>query len=156
MWPGLNSCNSLGKWPASEIDRQIALTRNQSGSTGHIHWDLRKGIMLNTALTQTLRGKTYARPALVPASPWLAQPTPEKPRLLVKGSGGATATWQAGGGSKPSLWVVQTQSERDWRTEILPSSRTSRSWSNHPRAISVFAVDRVGQASPPTVLEIKE
>ncbi len=156
VWPGLNSRNSLGKWPASEIDRQITLTRHQPGSVGHIHWDLRKGIMLNAPLSQTLGVKTYARPALVPASPWLAQPTPEKPRLLVKVTGDTTATWQAGDGSKPSLWVVQTQSEGEWRTEILPASRTSRSWNNHPQAISVFAVDRVGQASPPTVLELKE
>jgi uncharacterized lipoprotein YddW (UPF0748 family) len=158
LWPGLNSYNASRTWPVSEIDKQIALTRNQPGSNGHIHWDLRKGIMLDAALAELLRGKTYARPALVPASPWLAQQTPEKPKLVinVKGSGGTTASWQAGGGEKPWLWVMQTWSEGDWRTEILPASRTSRSWNNRPRAISVFAVDRVGQASPPIVLELKE
>jgi len=156
LWPGLNSYNSLGKWPASEIDKQIALTRIQPGSSGHIHWDLRKGIMLNAALAGMLGGKTYIRPALVPASPWLMQQTPEKPKVLVKGTGGTTATWQAGGGSKPALWVVQTRTGGNWMTEIVPLSQTARSWNNRPQVVSVFAVDRVGQASPPTVLELKE
>jgi uncharacterized lipoprotein YddW (UPF0748 family) len=155
LWLGLNSCNTLGKWPASEIDKQIALTRTSRGSHGHIQWDLRNGIMLNPALTEILGGKTYARPALVPASPWLAERTPEKPKVLVKSDAASTATWQAGSGSKPSLWVVQTRLKGEWRTEILPSSRNSRAWSDLPQVISVFAVDRVGQASPPTVLELK-
>jgi uncharacterized lipoprotein YddW (UPF0748 family) len=156
LWPGLNSYNSSRAWPASEIDRQIALTRNQNGSSGHIHWDLRKGIMLNAALAEVLGEKTYAKPALVPVSPWLGHQTPEKPQLLLKGAGGTTASWQAGGGSKPSLWVVQTRTGGNWKTMIVPLSQTSRSWNNRPQAVSVFAVDRVGHASPPTVMELKE
>jgi len=156
LWPGLNTYNASRAWPTSEIDKQITLTRNQQGSDGHIHWDLRKGIMLNAALGEMLGAKTYTKPALVPASPWLTQQAPQKPKLLVKGAGGTTASWQAGGGSNPAVWVVQTRTGGNWKTEILPVSQTSRSWNNRPQAISVFAVDRVGQASPPTVLELKE
>jgi uncharacterized lipoprotein YddW (UPF0748 family) len=156
LWPGLNTANSTRTWPASEIDRQISLTRNQQGVSGHVHWDMKKGILQNPEVERLLAERVYTRPALVPASTWLSQQTPEKPKVTIKLNGDVTVNWQCGSKTKPFLWVVQTRSGDDWKTEIFPSHCTSRSWSRKPQIISVLAVDRVGLASTPEVFELKE
>ncbi len=162
VWPGLNTANTADtanparRWPASEIDRQIRLSRERSGADGHVHWDLRKGVSENPGLYRLLDEKTYARPALVPAFPWLAQEKPGKPSLALRNASKTTATWRSNSGVRAFLWVLQTRTGGEWKTEICPASRTSRTWSSAPDVVAITAVDRLGQTSAPTVLELKD
>jgi uncharacterized lipoprotein YddW (UPF0748 family) len=156
VWPGLNTSNTARNWPVGEIDRQIRLTRERQGADGHVHWDLRKGICENPALYRLLDEKTYARPALTPAFPWLAQEKPGKPTLGLRTAGKTTATWRSSAGARTFLWVMQSRTGGEWKTEICPSSHTSRTWSSAPDVVAITAVDRLGQTSPAAVLELKD
>jgi hypothetical protein len=153
----LNTYNAGRGWKNEEIVRQIKLTRSQPGAIGHIHWDMKKGLMLNPAIQQSLLQDVYGEPALIPALPWLSDRQPEKPALTAKASGsGATASWKSAEKDKICWWVLQLRTGTDWTTEILPANRTERKWKNtQPEAIALRAVDRVGQTSSASVLKLQ-
>ena len=104
----------------------------------------------------------YAEPALVPASPWLDDKPPGKPQFTLTNaavSGEATIHWQPTGEEKPWLWLVQTKTAGQWRTEILPGNRTvkpNEAVRVLPEVVAVTAVDRCGNASPTALLELKK
>jgi hypothetical protein len=51
---------------------------------------------------------------------------------------------------------VQTKSLGDWKTEILPRETTSQIVSGRPETVALTAIDRVGNASPARVLEMRK
>src|ERR1043165_3830797 len=75
-----DSWRTRARWDPQEILNQIRLTRKQPGASGHIHWNM-KSLMRSSALDEALEREVYTQPALVPASPWLDNARPEKPRL---------------------------------------------------------------------------
>lgn len=159
LWPGLDATKVGGKWSAEEILNQIRLTRKQPGASGQIVWDM-KSLMENRGrLASALQNDLFAQPALVPASPWLDKLPPTRPKLYVvnHGSTGATTlTWESATTNKAWLWVVQTRKAGQWKTEILPSSKTSYSLNQSlPEVVAITAVDRCGNLSPPAVMERK-
>ncbi len=130
-----------------------------------------------------LASGVYAEPALVPASPWLksgggagaASPPLPKPLVTLAATppageptGAVTVSWRlpasASGIAAPApwLWVVQVKgagvenTAATWTTRIVPGSQGAQPLpaTAMPTAVSVFAVDRVGNAGPPTVLAI--
>lgn len=178
-------------WPPEEILGQVYIARAMPGSSGHVHF--RMGSLMPagalTALADTLpagradslrlqqrwtqarrdsmtarlKRETYARPALVPAMPWLDPVPPPPPR-----SAGLTTSTVAGGntivtlhiepgaGKAPFLWVVQSQwPDAVWRTEVVPAR--VRAWAvgsdagmtGKPEVVWVSAVDRTGNQSTP-------
>jgi hypothetical protein len=97
------------------------------------------------------------QPALVPASPWLGGEPPPTPNLSVIGVPRASRlTWGEHGTNFVRWWVVQTKSSGEWKTEILPRETTSESLPGSPEIVAVTAIDRVGNASPPRVLQEKK
>ena len=77
IWPGLFTSRidaGPNSWEAADIVGQVDLAR-ALGATGHVHFSI-------AALAQDRRGiarqlhSRYARPALVPATPWLAPRAP--------------------------------------------------------------------------------
>jgi uncharacterized lipoprotein YddW (UPF0748 family) len=155
IWPGMNSYNVSRKWKPEEIVNQIRITRQQPGSDGHIHWDMRKAIQQPTGLAQALAANVYTQPALVPASPWLDISIPSKPSLNASTTAsGAKASWRNSGDEKAWLWVVQTKGKGEWTTEIVPGGNTSTVLTTRPSLIAVSAVDRVGNRSKPAVVEL--
>lgn len=154
LWPGLNTYNGGRRWKAEEIVNQVRLTRRQPGASGHIHWDMKKGLMSGNGVGETLSRGVYSEPALVPASPWLSRTTPGAPKLSVRLSENRLrATWRSGGG-KAWLWLLQTRVGGAWTTEILPADQTT--WVSRggtPEVIALSAVDRTGNLGPATALQ---
>ncbi len=119
------------------------------------------------ALNERLLAGPYARPALVPASPWLGVGTPPTPTIATRtdaasgalvldvrpsmqpplsiGFGGSTTL-----ASTPWLWVVQTRTH-GWTTAVVPGTERTRVLSARgavaPREVRVTMIDRVGNAS---------
>jgi uncharacterized lipoprotein YddW (UPF0748 family) len=156
LCPGLNTFNVGRSWKPGEIVNQIRLARAQPGASGHIHWRM-STLMQNPALDTVLEREFYGQPALPPAMPWLSRATPAKPRLAVgHGEHGSEPAleWAAGGPEKPWLWVLQTRTGKEWKTEVLPGMKTSLELHGAaPDAVALTTVDRCGNTGRPAVLE---
>lgn len=151
LWPGIATERIGSKRPASEIIRQIQITRELGRSEGHIHWSM-KSLMNNQGrIATTLESGLYAQPALVPSSPWLGRGSPAQPRLAMEG---LKMSWSQPGGGRVARWVVQLKFGGEWVTKILGDGETSYTvQSRVPDAVAVTAIDRVGNAGLPAVLE---
>ena len=166
LWPGSATYQATDKakanprWLPDEIVNQVGLARRQMGVTGEIQYNMSALMKDTNGPALLLRHRVYSEPALVPASPWLDNTPPGKPTLANRGgTDGKTRelVWEPTGSEKVWLWVVQTETDGVWKTEILPASQTTRSLpqagpSPQPSHIAVTAIDRSGNASPPAVL----
>lgn len=162
VWPGLNSYAVGRTWKPDEIARQIKLARNEPGVSGHIHWDLRKGLMAANGLTSTLLKDVYTEAALAPVVTSGSQRTTRsgnssQPMVTVTVRGnGVKASWKPGANDTVRWWVVQTLEHGRWSTRIVFGSTRTISWSGGgPECITVSAVDRYGVMSAPAVVEKK-
>jgi uncharacterized lipoprotein YddW (UPF0748 family) len=144
------------KLPADEIARQVQAVRTQTSNGGEAHFHLRS-ILDNPTLARFVSTQ-YAQPALVPASPWLVVLPPDKPKLSVTSEKpGATVRWENAVGEPARWWLLQTCVSNVWTTEILPAGQTNRPLNNsNPDAISIRAVDRLGNLSAAAVLAPKK
>ena len=157
VWPGL----ALYKIPvtgprhmsADDIVREIFLTRETPGATGHVLFNA-KVLMDNLDGIADRLGAMYAEPAIMPASPWLDKLAPRKPRVTVRVDSGATCVRFAPGGniSRVTHWVVQLHATPGWRTTVLPAGQRYIFTTDAVDAVSVAAVDRNGNLSPSVVL----
>ncbi len=156
VYAALNDAEVGGKFPANEIARQIQTVRTQSSNGGEIHYHLRN-VLEHSALNAVVRDK-YAQPALAPAMTWLDSVPPEKPKLSATGEKNATTVrWENGGAEPAQRWLLQVCRSNVWMAEILPAGQTNRVLDFFkPDAISLRAVDRLGNASVPAVLEPKK
>lgn len=151
LWPGLytsKASDAKNGWSAKEIADQIAVTRKQKGTDGVIHFSM-KALMQNYAGVADELKKTYAEPALVPESPWLAvgQPPakPEVTRDTAAGKPIVRVTAPAGA----RFIVVRVQADSGWATQFvgvaeqgpttIPLTGTGR--------VVVSVVDRTGRLS---------
>jgi len=160
LWPGI-ATDRIGKdRNATEILRQIGLTRrNAAPSAGHILWNFRPVMENRGGVGTRLKNEAYAGPALPPAYPWLGRATPGAPRLSAEHTpdGGWTFSWltDPAGQSPPHRWVLQYRLGGRWTTRLLPAD--IRRWTPErdaaPELLSLFAVDRNGNAGPATVLQ---
>ena len=141
------------KFPADEITRQIQTVHTQTSVSGEIHYHL-CSVAENPALAAAVRAQ-YAQTALVPASPWLAALPPDKPQLVVTTNSRSSVSlrWETSGDKPAWLWVLQFQTNQVWTTKILPADSTTWTFDNSkPDAVSIRAVDRVGNLSSPAAL----
>jgi uncharacterized lipoprotein YddW (UPF0748 family) len=151
IWPGLAAYRS-GAWPSNELARQVNCERAQSGSKGFLVYSA-TNMMGNSSFTHSLEQETTA---LVPASPWLGSGAPPKPNLTVSDApGGVRCEWNSGStNSVVRWWILQSKVYVEWKTEVLPGNVMSKVLSGAPEVISVIAIDRVGNASAPCVLQV--
>jgi len=158
LWPGINSLKVGNDWNSAQIARQIRITRQILKPPGAIHWS-ESALMKSADLRTALNRDVYQQPALVPASSWLDAMPPSKPTASATISGGKVMLkWSSRGAppESPALWVVQSLQFSDWKTQILGGRTSSVHYDLKPEAVSVFAVDRCGNASPPVVLKLGE
>jgi len=101
-------------------------------------------------IATALEREVYSAPALVPASPWLEDHAPTKPKARLDGS---KVKFEPGGLEKIAHWVVQMQIGPHWHTFILPGEAKSEKLEGSPDAVAVTAIDRCGVASPAMVLQ---
>jgi uncharacterized lipoprotein YddW (UPF0748 family) len=143
------------KFPVDEITRQIQTIRAQTSVSGEIHYHLRS-VAENPALAGAVQSQ-YAQPALVPVSPWIDPVQPEKPNLTAATEDSSTAIhWSAAEGEPARWWLLQICASNNWTTEVLPAGQMNRIIHSNPDAISVRAVDRLGNLSAPAVLSPKK
>jgi len=156
--PGLDSTKTRGKWNPNEIVRQISFARKQHGAAGHIHWNM-KSLMNNSTLADVLQSELYAQPALMPATPWLDNTRPSRPRLTLQNTNSistATFIWHSTSPDRIFVWLLQTRSGAKWITEVLPGKTCCHTLQGpNPDVVAVTAIDRNGNASLPASLELR-
>lgn len=162
IWPG-NYTSRVGgspiNWEVQDILDQIAVTREQEGASGNVHFSMKVLMQNRQDLSDTLKAGPYAKPALVPASPWLDHEPPSAPHVKLhgeKGSGNVMASWQPKGGESVWLWAVYARHGQTWTLQVLPAHQmqcilTDDSALGRLEAIAVAAIDRCGNESPRTV-----
>jgi len=149
VYAALNDAAAGKTLATDEIARQIQSVRTQTSVGGEIHYHLRS-VADNSALAAGVRAQ-YAQPALVPASPWITATPPLKPKLtMVTGNNSAHIRWENADSDLPRNWLLQSCSNGVWTTQIFPSGAADYYFnSGIPTAISLRAVDRLGNLSEP-------
>jgi uncharacterized lipoprotein YddW (UPF0748 family) len=163
LWPGNNSTKVGAEWRAEEIVNQVQLTRKQSGATGNIYWNMTSLKREHGGLAGALSKQVYAQPALVPASPWLDKQPPGKPQISIEKDRSSRITklsWKTTGSEPAWLWILQTKTGANWKTEILPAREVFRTFANgvanpQPDFVAITAVDRCSNAGPTAWAETK-
>lgn len=161
LWPG-NFTSRVGdpgrqNWQAAEIVNQIQLTRTQPGATGNVHFSMKALLENRRKIADRLTEEVYARPALVPASPWLGNTTPGEPILAFQTTGtGTMVTVTPAEGEAAWLWIIRARRGDTWTMDVVPGWSTSYTFpaSDHavfPEVVVVSAVDRLGNEGPPAV-----
>ena len=157
LFAGLDATKANGKWKPRELVDQIRLTRQQNGSPGHVHWDI-KALFSNRTLAAVLQREVYSEPALAPSCPWLGETHPATPKLnVVKGATQRQVRiqWEPGGNEVPRLWLLQTRSGGVWKIEILPGETRVRSWDASPPDVIALSAVR-GNISAAAVVQIRK
>jgi uncharacterized lipoprotein YddW (UPF0748 family) len=163
FWPG----NFTGKinegWPLQEIVDQVVMTQKFPGATGNVHFSMRA--LMKGELPDMLRKGPYAQPAFVPASPWLSQRRPAKPRVARNevartGTLAPSWSWNLQLGRKPSTvstYAVNVDLGGSW-TSWTPSPDGTvvlghDGVGDAPLRVAVVAIDRYGNASEPVIVK---
>ena len=159
LWPGLfTSMVTRGEpigpraWPAREIGEQIQLQRQRGDKAGgHIHFSMAALMQDRDGLASLLQSTTYAEPALVPATPWLDGQPPATPALRRVG---ARVTIVPAAGEGAVRWALWRRTGGTWRFAVMPGVERSFDAAGADR-IALSAVDRVGNLSAPSVLDLR-
>ncbi len=167
LWPGnfASRVRSPGErhWPAGEILGQIYVTRAQPGAQGNVHFSM-KALMpapdttAQGRLVERLRTGPYARPALVPASPWLDDAPPDRPDVSLRmEDGGGVVTMAPGGSEAVRSWVVRWRQDGRWQLALVPGAQRTFTLGGgaRPDAVAVSAVDRVGNESAAALHQVE-
>jgi uncharacterized lipoprotein YddW (UPF0748 family) len=157
LWVGLDATKAAENRNREEIAAQIRLARRQTGVSGQVFYSM-KSLMNNADLDATLQREAYSHSALVPASPWLSCALPARPRLTARIRGGEQVkiSWESGGTEKPFLWILQTRTDGQWATEILPAATVSKILdARPPEAVAVSAVGHCATLGPSATLEMR-
>lgn len=137
-------------WPASEIERQIQLTRQQAGVAGHIHWNM-TALLRNKAGVVGQLTDEYSAVALPPAIS-AGKPAP-RPALAVSDRGtGVRLQWSAPGKEAPRFWLLQTKRAGAWHTEVLGGESLAREMAVAPEVVALRSIDKSGMLSEARVL----
>jgi len=156
--PGMDATKTTRlseSWKPAEILNQVRLTREQTGVSGQVYWNM-GALMHNSALDFALEREAYRQTAVTPALPWLDSSTPDTPKLLAKcDTSHFELSWDPANDGKVRSYLLQTKRGREWTTEVLPKTkqccRFQRPW---PDAVAVTSISRFGNASSPAVLEL--
>ncbi len=158
LWPGINTAK-VKTWKAKEFISQINLTRRHPGVTGNIHWNISALAKNDGDLGAMLQRGIYSQPALPPASPWLDNRPPKAPSVGSKWDAARRQiilTWRAAPDEPIRRWLFQIRVKGQWHSQVLPASQLAgvvRAGTGLPEYIALTAIDRGGNASPPTVLK---
>lgn len=111
-------------------------------------------------LQARLRSEAYGTPAVIPASPWLTEKSPSRPRLSVRGDGPQrVVTWTPTGPESVHRWVVRRRTGNSWAIDVLPGEKQTLSLPiaaerAHVDAVVISAVNRFGHIGPPASVRL--
>jgi uncharacterized lipoprotein YddW (UPF0748 family) len=152
LWPGLYTGRVTGLekgWKAKEVVDQIEITRKQPGTDGVIHFSM-KSLLRNPGGVADEIKKTYAEPALVPETPWLAQgKPPAKPAVTrEKAEGKDVLRVKAAEGAR--FVVIRNLAGDAWETTVRGVAADGTATLPAPAGKTVVSVlDRTGRKSEP-------
>jgi uncharacterized lipoprotein YddW (UPF0748 family) len=162
LWPGNGTYKvtdgGSARWPATEVVQQIALTRDQPGAGGNVHYNMTALMRSVDALADRLATGPYAGPALVPASPWLETRAPSTPIVRVTRDSRnlnlriSVPADRTASSSTPRWWLVRARYGDGWRAQVVDARAQSVTVSpgagrELPDFVVVNAVDRAGVES---------
>lgn len=147
LWPGTSVARAKGEAGATEIANQIMITRGMlPGSPGLCMFSMKWLQVPDAPVPAQLVKGPYARPALIPSSPWLDDEAPLAPRVKVRADGDAQSVSWAPRGEEPAFqWILYVRRGGTWSHEIHPAgtrSVTLRHGDRTIESIAVSAVDR--------------
>ncbi|HEX9950453.1 MAG TPA: family 10 glycosylhydrolase [Rubricoccaceae bacterium] len=157
LWPGLFDSRTMpdvGTWRPAEIVGQVESTRTSGVSTGVVHYSF-KSLVESRALGGDLAEAVYSEPALVPPSPWLDAAPPPAPRVSVEARrSGREVTVAPRAGETVRHFVVRMRRGGVWNWQIAAGDDRTHAVPAGIDAVAVSAVDRAGNESPATVVEV--
>ena len=155
LWPGISVGRDTSLRTTSETLNQIMITRGMlPESSGVIHWSL-SSVTNNPNMAKMLIEGPYAKPALVPASPWLDSQLPEKPTVTSSQQGDSvTIRWSHKKEKDIFRWVVYYQYGNSKGYRIMNRAERSLNLAPHNgksklTSVSVTAVSRSSNESLP-------
>jgi hypothetical protein len=156
IWPGLFTSridNTPKSWTPTEIANEVGVVRERAAG-GHIHFSM-VTLMENRQGIADLLAAAYRSPALVPASPWLADSIPVAPEARLRtAANDPGALWidvagKQGPGSLLAIWARYGES---WVFSVSPAggpARVAANLADRPiEALVISAVNRIGLESP--------
>lgn len=153
LWPGLNTVEIKTSDRPTEIKNQVELSRQiLNNDAGEIHWSI-AGLTKNSNMLPALKNGPYKEKALTPKSPWIKSAPLEKPTLFTNDNGSFIQTnWSAKNIGNVFQWVLFTQYNGVWETEILTLEKLSKEIPKFKdgktlNAVAIKAIDRLGNES---------
>lgn len=156
LWPGINL--GLGEKEPDETVDQIMISRGiLPESPGVVHWSIGP-LLKSPQLTKAVAEGPYAKPALVPTSPWLDNSDPKTPVAVPEVLPETLkVTWVPSGEEEAFRYVVYFRYGSDWKYQIMNRKDNSveiplfltEDNGNKKKvvAVAVTAVDRTGNES---------
>ncbi|ROI00027.1 glycoside hydrolase family 10 protein [Chryseobacterium daecheongense] len=161
LWPGLNTVEIKVSDRPTEIKNQIEISRQiLKNSVGEIHWSI-AGLTKNPNMLPILKNGPYKDKALVPKTPWIKATPLSIPTLFIADNGSfAQASWSSKNIGDVFQWVLFTQYNGVWETEILTLDTLSKAIPKYKdgkklNAVAVKAIDRLGNESDYIAKQIK-
>lgn len=145
VWPGFFTSridDTPRSWAPEDITRQVAIARTRGTIGGHIHFSMAALMQDRKGIAERLARVEYARPALVPATPWLGSQPPAPPRATLLSVDRAPQLRFA---PAPDAWIhaIWTRHGGEWRFATLPAA-SGRMRLDAPDAIVASTVNRLG------------
>ena len=156
VWPGLFTSRvgqgGTRNWEPREIVDQIEVIRETPGASGAVHFSMKALLRDQCGLADRLEQGPYAKPALVPPSPWLDDQPPAPPEFdWLHDAGETSLSLRPGVGGTPFLYAVRFRNkEGAWSLSLHPAEMpiVPALGDIDPNAeVVVTAVDRLGNES---------
>lgn len=149
VWPGLATYRVMNgttsAFTLEEIPSQIRLTRQRPVAAGHFLYNTTWTLKQNAgALATLLANDLYAKPALVPAYPWLDPTPPPAPTVAVSV---ASLQITPGAGEAPRWWTLRVRASGQWSTRVLFADTRIVAIGSGASRVLVQAVDQAGNTS---------
>lgn len=158
LWPGNYTSQTDPKeagWKASEVLDQIQITRDQNAG-GNVHFSMVAFLKNWAGINEALHGGPYREPALVPASPWLDDVAPRAPKVKFRTASDLSVhlTLKANRDRDIRFFAVSVLRDSVWQP-VSVSDMSELELQPGASKVSVVAIDRTGNASPATVVNLR-
>jgi len=169
LWPGLFTSridSSPKSWTPEEIQRQIALLRQASAASGHVHFSMVALLQNRAGLADALQAGPYAQSALVPAAPWLGEERIAAPVVQRQDNRDGSTTvllhvaQPPDAASSAATLAVWARYGNEWRfhsqaaTQSTVALRPDPAWCVPDKAV-ISLVGRLGQEGPRITLDLR-